>query len=95
MRYKYLILDDGAEAVRRFYEPDVEALLCEPKRLPTASRARLVPKGWEWKAVVMDLDRQLYSWVKEGQPFASPAEALQIVRQQLHQRLAEKGLRLG
>ena len=44
VRYKYLVLDEGAEPVRRYYEPDVEALLCEPKQLPAASRARLVPK---------------------------------------------------
>lgn len=43
-RYKYLVLDEGAVPVRRYYEPDVEALLFEPRRLPTASRARLVPK---------------------------------------------------
>ena len=44
VRYKYLVLDEGAEPVRRYYEPDVEALLCEPKRLPATSRVRLVPK---------------------------------------------------
>jgi sulfite reductase beta subunit-like hemoprotein len=44
VRYKYLVLDEGAEPVRRYYEPDVEAMLCEPKLLPAASRARLVPK---------------------------------------------------
>jgi hypothetical protein len=44
VRYKYLVLGEGAEPVRRYYEPDVEALLCEPKRLPTTSRVRLVPK---------------------------------------------------
>ena len=44
VRCKYLILDKGAEPVRRYYEPDVEALLCEPKRLPTTSRVRLTPK---------------------------------------------------
>ena len=44
VRYKYLVLGEGAEPVRRYYEPDVEALLCEPKQLPAASRARLVPK---------------------------------------------------
>lgn len=44
VRYKYLVLDQGAEPVRRYYEPDAEALLCDPKQLPTASRARLAPK---------------------------------------------------
>lgn len=44
VRYKYLVLYEGAEPVRRYYEPDVEALLCEPKRLPAASRVRLAPK---------------------------------------------------
>lgn len=44
VRYKYLVLDEGAEPVRRYYEPDVEALLCEPKRLPVTSRIRLAPK---------------------------------------------------
>ena len=44
VRYKYLVLSEGAEPVRRYYEPDVEGLLCEPKQLPAASRARLVPK---------------------------------------------------
>jgi hypothetical protein len=44
VRYKYLVLDGGAEPVRRYYEPDVEALLCEPKRLSAACRMRLAPK---------------------------------------------------
>ncbi|HEY5911638.1 MAG TPA: hypothetical protein VJA21_13645 [Verrucomicrobiae bacterium] len=44
VRYKYLVLDEGAEPVRRYYEPDVEALLCEPKRLPVTCRLRLAPK---------------------------------------------------
>jgi len=44
VRYKLLVLDEGAEPIRRYYEPDVEALLCEPKRLPTTSRVRLAPK---------------------------------------------------
>lgn len=44
VRYKYLVLDEGAEPVRRYYESDVEALLCEPKRLPAACRMRLAPK---------------------------------------------------
>lgn len=44
VRYKYLVLGEGTEPVRRYFEPDVEALLCEPKQLPAASRARLVPK---------------------------------------------------
>ena len=39
-----LVLDGGAEPVRRYYEPDVEALLCEPKRLSAACRMRLAPK---------------------------------------------------
>ena len=44
VRYKYLVLDGGAEPVRRYYEPDVEALLCAPKRLSAACRMRLAPK---------------------------------------------------
>ena len=32
VRYKYLVLDEGAEPVRRYYEPDMETLLCEPRR---------------------------------------------------------------
>ena len=44
VRYKYLVLDEGAEPVRRYYESDVEALLYEPKRLPAACRMRLAPK---------------------------------------------------
>ena len=44
VRYKYLVLDGGAEPVRRYYEPDVEALLCEPRLLPVASRVRLAPR---------------------------------------------------
>lgn len=44
VRYKYLVLDEGAEPVRRYYEPDVEALLCEPKRLPATSQRRLAPR---------------------------------------------------
>ncbi len=30
VRYKYLVLDQDAEPVRRYYEPDVEAMLCDP-----------------------------------------------------------------
>ena len=52
-------------------------------------------KGLEWKSVVAELDRRLCSWIKKRQHFATPAKALSFVRQQLHQRLAEKGLRLG
>jgi hypothetical protein len=44
VRYKYLVLDEGADPVRRYYESDVEALLYEPKRLPAACRMRLAPK---------------------------------------------------
>jgi len=44
LRFKYLVLDEGAEPVRRYYEPDVEALLCEPRLLPVASRVRLAPR---------------------------------------------------
>ena len=44
VRYKYLVLGEGAEPVRRYYEPDVEALLCEPKRLPATSQRRLAPR---------------------------------------------------
>src|ERR1043166_3912049 len=44
VRYKYLVLGEGAEPVRRYYEPEVEAFRGEPKQLPAASRVRLVPK---------------------------------------------------
>ena len=52
-------------------------------------------KGWEWKSVVVELDRQLDLWIKERQHSASPIKALRILQQQLHQRLAEKGLTLA
>jgi hypothetical protein len=51
--------------------------------------------GLEWKSVVLELDRQLCVWIKERQHFASSAKALRILRQQLQQRLAEKGLRIA
>ena len=51
-------------------------------------------KGLEWKSVVAELDRQLDSWIKERQHFATPAKAFRILRRQLQQRLAEKGLKL-
>src|SRR5437899_3130357 len=63
--------------------------------LPEAhERFEASAKGLEWKSVVVELDRQLYSWIKERQHFATPVEAFRILRQQLHQGLAEKGLRL-
>jgi hypothetical protein len=63
--------------------------------LPEAQeRFEASAKGLEWKSVVLKLDRQLNSWIKERQPFASPAKAFRVLRQQLHQRLVEKGLRL-
>lgn len=51
-------------------------------------------KGLEWKSVVAELDHQLDAWLKERQHFATPAKALRILQQQLHERLAEKGLTL-
>jgi hypothetical protein len=51
-------------------------------------------KGLEWKSVVLELDRQLDLWIKERQHSATPTKALRILQQQLHQRLAEKGLTL-
>jgi hypothetical protein len=63
--------------------------------LPEAhTRFEASAKGLEWKSVVVELDRQLYSWIKERQRFATPAKAFRVVRQQLYQRLAENGLRL-
>jgi hypothetical protein len=44
VRYRYLLLGEGAEPIRRYYEPDVEALLCDPQQLPATSRERLAPK---------------------------------------------------
>lgn len=51
-------------------------------------------KGLEWKCVVAELDRQLDSWIKERQHFASPLKAFRVLRQQLQRRSAEMGLRL-
>ena len=63
--------------------------------LPEAQeRFEASAKGLEWKSVVAGLDRELDSWIKERQHFATPAKAFRIVRQQLHQCLAEKGLKL-
>ncbi len=63
--------------------------------LPEAQeRFEASARGLEWKSVVVELDRQLRSWIKERQHFATPAKALRFVRQQLHQCLAEKGLRV-
>ncbi len=74
--------------------PSVRAIL--EFALPEAQESfEASVKGLEWKTVVMDLDRQLHSWIKERQHFASPPQAFRVLRQQLLQRLAEKGLRLG
>jgi len=63
--------------------------------LPEAQeRFEASTKGLEWKSVVAELDRRLCSWIRERQHFATPAKAFRFVRQQLHQRLAGKGLRL-
>ena len=51
-------------------------------------------KGLEWKSIAVELDRQLCSWIKERQHFATPAKAFRVLRQQLQHRLEEKGLRL-
>lgn len=44
IRFKFLVLDEGAEPTRRYFEPDVEALLVPPNILPMSSRRRLTPK---------------------------------------------------
>jgi len=63
--------------------------------LPEAQeRFEASAKGLEWKSVVAELDRQLCSWIKERQHFATPAKALRALRAQLQERLAEKGLKL-
>src|SRR5437867_4556942 len=51
-------------------------------------------KGLEWKFFDAGLDRELDSWIKERQQSATPAKAFRIVHKQLHQCLAEKGLKL-
>src|ERR1051326_9053555 len=63
--------------------------------LPEAQeRFEASAKGLEWKSIAVELDRQLCSWIKERQHFTTPSKAFRILRQQLQQRLAEKGLRL-
>ena len=44
IRFKFLVLDEGAEPTRRYFEADVEALLFTPNVLPAASRRRLISK---------------------------------------------------
>jgi hypothetical protein len=44
MRFKFMVLDEGGEPEKRYYEPDVEAMLLEPDQLPKASQRRLVPR---------------------------------------------------
>ena len=81
------------EPARARHRPLVKAIL--EFNLPEAQESfEASAKGLEWKSVVLELDRQLYSWIKERQHFASPPKAFRVLRQQLHQRLAEKGLRL-
>jgi len=63
--------------------------------LPEAQeRFEASAKGLEWKSIAVELDRQLCAWIKERQHFASPLKAFRILRQQLHHRLADHGLRL-
>ena len=41
VRYRFLVLDEDAEPERRYYEPDVEALIFRREHLPPAARLRL------------------------------------------------------
>ena len=88
-RRRELPLETGSRS-----RPTMKAVL--EFNLPEAQeRFEASAKGLEWKSVVAELDHRLCSWIKERQHFATPAKALRILRQQLHERLAEKGLRLG
>jgi hypothetical protein len=44
IRFKFLVLDEGGEPTRRYFEPDLEALLIAPSVLPMPSRKRLIPR---------------------------------------------------
>lgn len=44
IRFKLLVLDEGGEPTRRYFEPDLEALLIAPNVLPMPSRRRLIPR---------------------------------------------------
>jgi hypothetical protein len=44
IRYKYLVLDEGGERTRRYFEPDLEALIHAPDSLPVGSRPRIIPR---------------------------------------------------
>ena len=44
LRYKYFILDEGADAIRGYLERDLEALLVEPDERPANSRPRFIPR---------------------------------------------------
>ncbi len=44
IRFKFLVLDEGGEPTRRYFEPDLEALLVAPNVLPMPSRQRLIPR---------------------------------------------------
>lgn len=44
IRFKFLVLDEGGEPTRRYFEPDLEALLVAPNILPMPSRQRLIPR---------------------------------------------------
>ena len=88
-RRRELPLETGSRS-----RPTMKAVL--EFNLPEAQeRFEVSAKGLEWKSVVVELDRQLNTWINERQHFATPTRAFRILRQQLHERLSEKGLRLG
>jgi hypothetical protein len=44
IRYKDLVLDAGSDAIKAYYEPDIERLLLDVDELPRNSRPRFVPR---------------------------------------------------
>ena len=51
-------------------------------------------QGSAWKSVVLDIDLELRNWVKYGNEFKMPAEALEAVRGLLREGLNSRGLLL-
>ncbi len=50
--------------------------------------------GMDWALCLDDLDKQLRSWLKYSNEFQSANEALEAVRQELHDILECRNLRL-
>ena len=70
------------KAILKFYLPD------------DAYDYKVALQGGEWKSVVQDIDQELRNWIKYGNEFKMPAEALEAVRGLLREGLNSRGLLL-